>query len=84
MNDSDENLKYCPHCGTKIDRKASFCFACGSELEEGAEVEPEKGEPASKVAQKMERDSAKIEDKKEKKFLTGVAFTRNTILLRAS
>ena len=66
MNDSDENLKYCPHCGTKIDRKASFCFACGSELEEETALQPEKGEPASKIAQKMERVSAKIEDKKEK------------------
>ena len=66
MNDSDENLKYCPHCGTKIDRKASFCFACGSELEEETAVQPEKGEPASKIAQKMERVSTKIEDKIEK------------------
>jgi hypothetical protein len=66
MNDSDENLKYCPHCGTKIDRKASFCFACGSELKEEAVVQPEKGEPVNKIAQKMEKVSAKIEDKKEK------------------
>jgi len=72
MNDSDENMKFCPNCGTKLERKASFCFACGSELEEGAAFQPEKGEPARKIAQKKEKVVLKLTEK-EKKIKVKVA-----------
>jgi hypothetical protein len=73
---SEQNIKYCPSCGTKIDSDAQFCFACGSQFDEDVSVKPEKEkistapgtrDIASKVAQKREQVSAKLAEKREVK-----------------
>ena len=72
MNDSEQ--KYCPSCGTKIERDAQFCFACGSQFDEDVSVKPEKEkistapgtrDIASKIAQKREQVSVRLAEKRE-------------------
>jgi len=72
MNDSNQNMRFCPGCGTKLDRTASFCFACGYQLEEGAAVIPEKEQVSTMprtvdTSSKKETGKGLVAMKREKK-----------------